>query len=337
MSMAVFFKTLLVQFLLASIALAQTPATEAPALPSAEAPKPSDDEHKLIIKEFCSKVDLQYKKFKWGEPHCSKINWRFSHKSEQGNPLIYWVFENSPNDGKSSSVKDTTVLLGGVHGDEPSGVFVLLKFAAELNENPNLAKNHRVIVAPLVNPDGFFARTRANANSVDLNRNFPTKDWSKRAHVLWKKRRWGNPQHFPGKEAGSEMGTQFQMYLLENYSPDKLFSLHSPLDFVDYDGPGAAKRSSALSSAEKRAHELAVLFAKKTKNTRVVNYQFFPGSLGNYAGNERNIPTITLEFSSSNPRAAAKHWNDVTNALSAGVNFEFQRLTLATSESEKKP
>jgi protein MpaA len=294
-------------------------------------------EKKEILKDFCAKVDLQYKKFNWGDPHCSKIDWSFSHKSEHGNPLVYWVFDSTPSNAPTNTTKDTTVLLGGVHGDEPSGVYVLLKFAAELYKNPDLGKNHRVIIAPLVNPDGFFAKTRANANSVDLNRNFPTKDWTKNAHALWKKRRWGNPQHFPGKEAGSEAGTLFQIFLLEKFNPDKLFSLHSPLDFVDYDGPGATKKKSALSSAEKKAQELALLFAKKTKNTRVVNYQFYPGSLGNYAGNERNIPTITLEFSSSNPKAAIKHWNDVTNALTAGVNFEFQRLTLATSAQTEKP
>jgi protein MpaA len=296
-----------------------------------------NNDTKEILNAFCAKVDLQYKKFRWGEPHCSKIDWSFSHRSEQGNPLVYWVFENTPATASPNAVKDTTVLFGGVHGDEPSGIYVLLKFAAELKQNPNLAQHHRVIIAPLVNPDGFFANTRANANSVDLNRNFPTKDWTQRAHALWKKRRWGNPQHFPGKQAGSEMGTQFQMFLLEKFNPDKLFSLHSPLDFVDYDGPGATKKKSALSTAEKKAQELAVLFAKKTKNTRVVNYQFYPGSLGNYAGNERNIPTITLEFSSSNPKAAVKHWNDVTNALTVGVNFEFQRLTLATSTPNEKP
>lgn len=291
----------------------------------------AENKQKLDVEEFCNGVAKQYAKYRWGDSPCTKIPWRFDTKSENGVPLVYAVFENV-NPDKPYRPDDTTLFFGGVHGDEPSGVFVLFRFAQQIADNPSMIDNHRVVIAPLVNPDGFFAGTRANKNSVDLNRNFPTKDWKKNAHALWKKRRWGNPQHFPGKEAGSEKGTVFQMELLEQFSPDKLFSLHSPLDFVDYDGPGASKRVKALTSAEKKAHELAYIFAKKTRNTRVINYQFYPGSLGNFAGNERNIPTITLEFSTSNYKAAEKHWADVMEALKVGVKFTFQKLTLATSE-----
>ena len=308
--------------------LTETAPTPTPA--PAASPTPES-----VIENFCRRVDEQYSRYGWENSQCRRIPWIFSQTSEKNYPLVYWVLESGAPSKEGRPFEDTTLFLGGVHGDEPSGVYVLFKFANELLSNPELADHHRVIIAPLVNPDGFFARTRNNSRGVDLNRNFPTKDFNKSALIVWKKRRKGNPQHFPGDTSGSEAGTQFQMKLLDAFEPDKIFSLHSPLDFVDYDGPGSTKRKSALSTGEYRAQQIAQIFAKKTRNYRVVSYQFFPGSLGNYAGNERNIPTITLEFSSSNPKAANKHWADVVNALRAGVNYEFKRVTLAKTESKK--
>lgn len=48
--------------------------------------------------------------------------------------------------------------------------------------------------------------------------------------------------------------------------------------------------------------------SKKANGYRVKNYPFFPGSLGNYAGNERKIPTYTLELPSSDNRNHKKYW-----------------------------
>ena len=44
-------------------------------------------------------------------------------------------------------------------------------------------KTQRIIIAPLVNPDGFVRQnpTRTNANGVDPNRNFFTEDWHSKA------------------------------------------------------------------------------------------------------------------------------------------------------------
>jgi protein MpaA len=295
----------------------------------------STENSPTLVEIFCRQIDAQYKNFSWGESRCASVPWSVYGTSEKGHPLIYWTLESTNNAGETSAPKDTTLLIGGVHGDEPSGVYVLFKYAQELLSNPRMVTHHRVIIAPVVNPDGFLSKTRNNANGVDLNRNLPTKDWEKNAHRLWKTRRNGNPQHFPGNQAGTEKGSLFQMHLVNKFDPDKIFSLHSPLSFIDYDGPGSSKKLSARTPAERRASQLAKVFAERTKNTRVANYRFFPGSLGNYAGNERNIPTITVEFASSNPKFATKHWKDVMNAITAGVNFEFQKLTLATSAPEK--
>ena len=40
-------------------------------------------------------------------------------------------------------------------------------------------KDKKIVIAPLVNPDGFFSKPpkRTNSRGVDINRNFPTRDW----------------------------------------------------------------------------------------------------------------------------------------------------------------
>ena len=39
--------------------------------------------------------------------------------------------------------------------------------------------------------------------------------------------------------------------------------------------------------------------SKKASGYKITDYPFFTGSLGNYAGNERQIPTYTLELPNS--------------------------------------
>jgi murein peptide amidase A len=65
----------------------------------------------------------------------------------------------------------------------------------------------------------------------------------------------------------------------------------------------------------------------------VLDFAFYPGSLGNYAGNERHVPTVTLELSSTNPRFADKYWREFFPGLRAAVKYEFKRSVLSRYES----
>lgn len=70
------------------------------------------------------------------------------------------------------------IFVGGTHGNEKSSVYLLNSFSDYLEANPDKIPAHRtVIIIPNLNPDGFAASTRTNANNVDLNRNFPANDW----------------------------------------------------------------------------------------------------------------------------------------------------------------
>jgi protein MpaA len=60
------------------------------------------------------------------------------------------------------------LVIGCVHGDEPAGIAVTRSL-----RTASVPKGVGVWVIDTVNPDGLRARTRQNADGVDLNRTFP--------------------------------------------------------------------------------------------------------------------------------------------------------------------
>lgn len=79
-----------------------------------------------------------------------------------GAPRTLLVAECGPHDAP------VVALSAGMHGDEPAAVFALL----ELAQKHLLPKHFAYRVWPCINPTGFDARTRTNAENVDINRTF---------------------------------------------------------------------------------------------------------------------------------------------------------------------
>jgi len=73
------------------------------------------------------------------------------------------------------------IIDGCIHGNEKAAAFSALRMVELLVEfyrsdawwRSKLANDWRVFVIPVLNPDGFAANTRENANGKDLNRQFP--------------------------------------------------------------------------------------------------------------------------------------------------------------------
>jgi protein MpaA len=286
------------------------------------------------IADLCDKIDARYRSLGWGRSPCSNLPWTYDRVSESGYPLIYWDYSALTWGSGEPAPDESTLVLGGVHPDELTPINLAFRFANALRNDNGLFAQHRVVVAPLVNPDGFFMfpARRTNANGVDLNRNFATRDWWNSALRWWKQRRNADPRHFPGQAPDTEEGTRFQVDLMGRYKPDKVVSIHAPLGFLDYDGPGDSKRKN-LSDNEKKARDLAYVVSRNSNNYRVLDFEFYPGSLGNFAGNERQVPTVTLELTSTNPRFADKYWREFFPGLRAAVKYEFKRSVLARMDS----
>ncbi|WP_186646191.1 M14 family zinc carboxypeptidase [Fluviispira vulneris] len=283
------------------------------------------------ISDLCQRVDYTYKKLDWGKSPCFSLPLTYNYVSENGKPLVYWEFADNSSGFDESQRRNVTLILGGVHPDELTPVHLAFQFAEALNKNPNLYKDSRVIIAPLVNPDGFFANPpkRTNANGVDLNRNFPTTTWSKYAYQIWYNSKDRDKRKFPGRFPNSEQGTRFQADLINKFQPNKVISIHAPLAFLDLDyeipklltiGPQTEQ--------QKKARNLTELLSRSAGNYKIKDFGIYPGSLGNYAGNERVIPTITLELSSSNPKLVKKFWRDFSPGIFKALKYEFKKHQL---------
>jgi protein MpaA len=81
--------------------------------------------------------------------------------SEEGRAIVAYELGDP-----SSRVKELVV--GSVHGDEPAGIAVATRIAAA-----KAPAGVDLWVVPDLNPDGNAAKTRGNADRIDLNRNFP--------------------------------------------------------------------------------------------------------------------------------------------------------------------
>lgn len=279
--------------------------------------KVAPNDAQALIKKFCADVGNHFKKYSWEQDPCGTLPWRADLKTDAGHPLLYLEF------GKG---EETTLVLSAVHPDELTPIPMGFRFAKYLAEHPEVYKNDgRVIVAPLVNPDGFLREypTRTNANGIDTNRNFFTIDWYDRSKLMWQSGRGRSLKHFPGYFPNSEIETMFQIQLMENFQPDKILSVHAPLGFLDYDGPGDRKPRQ-LSTVEEKAKQLVHSISKKTNNYRVVDYSFYPGSLGNYAGNERKVPTVTLELQTTEPKKVDAYWEQFLPGLVQLVQYNFR-------------
>lgn len=176
-----------------------------------------------------------------------------------------------------------------------------------------MVKDKCIVIAPLVNPDGYLSSlpTRVNAGGVDLNRNFPTRRWHPEAHRQWQIKGKKNKRYYPGPKAGSEQETLFQIALIKRFKPQKILSAHSPLNFFDYDGP-----SSDLNSFEQWMEKIS-----REANHPLKKFGYFPGSLGNYSGHERNIFTLTLELPTSDPRQGGEYFRKFQPAFLKFINL----------------
>ncbi len=162
------------------------------------------------------------------------------------------------------------LILGGVHGDEPEGVVcargLLQKFIDEFQFKLNLT------LVPEMNPEGVLLKTRGNSNKVDLNRNLPTKDWSPVAATV---------RYYPGPQPMSENENQALVQLIETEKPDVIFSLHSWKPMLNTNG--ILPEATIISQMTGYVIEPDIGYPT-------------PGSLGTYAGLEKNIPTLTYEI-----------------------------------------
>jgi len=159
-----------------------------------------------------------------------------------------------------------------------------------------------VVVA--ANPDGLARGTRGNALGVDLNRNFPTRDW--RPDPVKHRSTLDAPREValsPGSAPGSEPETRALVALIRELQPEAVIALHAPLACIDDDGQGPLSR----------------WIAERTGLPLVSDVGYpTPGSFGTWGG-EQGLPVVTYEFEMTDKDSAVKRHVPVLAELLAGV------------------
>ncbi|HKS06780.1 MAG TPA: murein tripeptide amidase MpaA [Gemmatimonadaceae bacterium] len=168
------------------------------------------------------------------------------------------------------------LIFAGIHGEEPETTYALSRAFRQL-----VAPSEHAAVVLAANPDGLSRGTRGNARGVDLNRNFPTRDW--RPGTVTHRSTIEDPSDIllsTGVNAASEPETQALMALIHDLKPSVVIALHAPLACID----------------DANASPLGERLAKRTGMplVRDVGYPT-PGSFGTWGG-ERGLAVITYEF-----------------------------------------
>lgn len=234
--------------------------------------KAVNPQESLLVTQTCKKIDKKLASVTLNE--CLSSNLRPStFVSNKGTPIL--VTEFPPVDTRTPMGK--ILIIGGTHGDELTSISIVFKWIKILQKyHSGLFHWH---IAPLMNPDGALLpkATRPNSKNVDLNRNMPTPDWHRLSSERWKKI-GKDPRKSPGNEPASEPETQWLIHEIETFQPDAIVSVHAPYGILDFDSPD-------LTNAPKHFGRL-----------RLNLLGTYPGSLGNYAGINRDIPVLTLEL-----------------------------------------
>lgn len=192
-----------------------------------------------------------------------------------------------------SGQRDSILVFGGFHGDEPKSVTIAHKLGVALAGDDAAREGCDWIIVPMVNPDGYEIRSRRNARKVDINRNFPASNWE-----------LGNPRSrmFGGPKPASEPETRCVIDVIERFAPSLIITIHSISGgrfCNNFDGP--AKRHAERMSRH-----------NKYPVTSSIGYPT-PGSFGTWAGIERGIPTVTLELPTEH--SLKRCWEDNRLAL----------------------
>ena len=166
----------------------------------------------------------------------------------------------------AGNIQNPTVLvIGCFHGDEPQGKYLISEYLKQFPDS-------KLLFIPCLNEYGVEHNIRTNKNGVDLNRNFPTKNWE-----LTQRN-----EFFGGKTPASEEETKFVISVVEKFNSQIILTLHAPFKVVNYDG-----------DAKDLAEEISKIINYPVEEN--IGYPT-PGSFGTWAGIEKEIPTITLEL-----------------------------------------
>ncbi|MHC4438477.1 MAG: DUF2817 domain-containing protein [Planctomycetota bacterium] len=204
-------------------------------------------------------------------------------KSVQNRPIMCLELGNG---------SDVILIMATIHGNEAAGTPLVRSLSWHLRRNPELLSGRKVVLMAVTNPDGMVNGTRHNARGIDLNRNFEAAN------------------RINTKQTGllplSEPEARIIKQVIQKYRPDRIVTLHQPLNCIDYDGP-------ARMLAEHMGRYCALPVKKLGAR---------PGSLGSYAGVTLGIPIITFEMLPADSQLNSQAlWGKYGRAMLAAILY----------------
>jgi murein peptide amidase A len=179
-----------------------------------------------------------------------------------------WAGEG-PMPMRHAHTRAPLVVMGGIHGNEPSSVGAILDLAAAWSQ---VAAGGPVILVPALNPDGLAVNAKNSAANVDLNRNFAARNFTTTHQAGYD----------PGPAPLSEPETAAFAALIEQHRPWGVVAVHAPFACINHDGPA-------------RPWAEAVAAACGWPAQADIGYPT-PGSLGSWLGVDRGLPVLTIEL-----------------------------------------
>lgn len=198
--------------------------------------------------------------------------------SIQGTSITAYKFGNGPK---------LAVFVGGTHGDEKSSILTMQALVDELEQKyDSIPSTLTVVVIPLLNPDGYARSKRTNANTIDLNRNFPSNDWASNVYL---------PNNILLENGGGlQPLSEPESIALSNYiqtaNPNLILTYH-------------ASGSMVIANESGNSHTLASLYAGKAGFSSSSSSQedgvfAYPttGEFETWTHDKLDIPTLLIEL-----------------------------------------
>jgi len=167
--------------------------------------------------------------------------------------------------------KPRVMVLGSLHGNEPIATYLAEQLARYVGNKPVVWKATSSLIVRSPNPDGVARNTFTNSRGVDLNRNFPSGDFT------------ASNNHRTGQRAGSEVETQIVCRMMTDFSPARVVHIKTSADSNGWVIYNQKAKSTALMMGDPqslRPSELASLQ--------------LTGSVESYVTNKQGLEMITL-------------------------------------------
>ena len=211
-------------------------------------------------------------------------------KSVLGHPIEMVVF--GPPATKAAIQTRPTFVFAGIHGEEQQAAATAESLIDHLRQTPSLYRDRQVAVLSRANPDGLAKHRRVNEHGVDLNRNFPARNF--------------HPTKKHGQFPACEPETQALLAAIAQLNPGRIVSIHTcraGRHGNNWDGKG---KSLAEAMGRHNHYRCFGVWHNET-----------PGSFGSWAGVDRALAVATLEI--PNDRTDAQAWSENRDALLAAI------------------